>query len=76
MQIASIDIARHLANIEGQLPGVASRYRIQSFHSWPTRMMSVRWQLRLGNWPCHIEAGSKVASLYGETEIVETPPSL
>ena len=27
--------------------------------------------LRLGNWPCHIEAGSKVASLYGETEIVE-----
>ena len=74
MQIASIDIARHLANIEGansQEWQADTQNPIISLMADQNDVTDLGGTLRLGNWPCHIEAGSKVASLYGETEIVE-----
>lgn len=74
MQIASIDIARHLANIEGansQEWQADTQNPIISLMADQNDVTDLGGTLRLGNWPCHIEDGSKVASLYGETEIVE-----
>lgn len=74
MQIGCIDIAREVAGLKG-----ANSTEWQSDTPHPiinimddqVGVKNLGGTLRLGNWPCHLKEGSKVASLYESNDIVE-----
>jgi len=72
LQVAVIEIARHLAGLEGANStefDVASPHPVIALMAEQTDVVDLGGTMRLGAYPAMLEAGSQVAKLYG-TEVV------
>ncbi len=74
MQTAVIEFARHVAN----MPGANStefdpqtKYPVIDLMPHQHNVVMKGGTMRLGRYPCNIQAGSKTAEVYGQTEIWE-----
>ncbi|WP_322626904.1 CTP synthase [Aedoeadaptatus coxii] len=74
MQIAVIDIARNLAGLRDAHSTefeVNTPYPVIDLMESQIGIESLGGTQRLGNYPCHLEEGSKARELYGEEHILE-----
>ena len=74
MQVAVIEFARHVCGIEDANSGefdASTPHKVIDFLPDQSDTVSKGGTLRLGAWPCRIEAGSRMAECYGALDISE-----
>jgi CTP synthase len=77
MQMAVVEIARNLAKLdEANSIEVNSKTKYPVIHLMPEQEEYLKKQqyggtIRLGNWPCKIKKGSKLAEIYGQDLVNE-----
>lgn len=74
MQIAVIEIARHMAQLEGaNSVEWDEEARHPVIHLMPDQngVINMGGTLRLGNWPCNLKADTKTIEVYQEAQILE-----
>lgn len=74
MQTAVIEFARHAANMSGANStefNPQTKYPVIDLMPDQQNLAMMGGTMRLGRYPCHIEASTKAAEVYGKTEIWE-----
>ena len=74
MQVAVIEFARNVCGLAGASSGefdASSPHKVIDFLPDQSESVSKGGTLRLGAWPCRIEAGSRMAACYGTRDISE-----
>ena len=74
MQVAVIEFARHVCGLADANSGefdASTPHKVIDFLPDQSDTVSKGGTLRLGAWPCRIEAGSRMAACYGALDISE-----